>query len=64
MVRRCKHDCLFAERVEVLYEAVDDSLQLPEFLGVSTKLCDGVKLVKEEHARVLRRELEECADVL
>ena len=65
VVIRCrKDDVLLSQRVEILHEAVDDTLELAEFESVPSKFCDGVELVEEQNARCLRREFKKGSDIL
>ena len=58
MVRCCKDNALMSQRVEILNETVDDTLELAEFMDVPSEFCDGVELIEEQNARPLRREFE------
>ena len=65
VVIRCrKDDALLSQRVEILHEAVDDTLELAEFERVPSKFCDGVELVEEQNARRLRRKFKKGPDIL
>src|SRR6185437_493166 len=63
VIRGRDHDGLVPKAVDVLDEAVDYALQFSEFLVVTAKFCDSVKLIEEQDAGSSGGEIEQRADV-